>query len=160
MKAVEYNGIITTYSDVPQKFKSSTGYHLNARSMSEQELEDAGLYDVIIEEGYDSRIHNLGDIYFDAENSVFRKDKIDKTWANTLSELKEKQINNFNSQTGSKLAETDWYVIRNNDNGSAIPENITTERQALRDQADVVESEINALTTKKAVMSYDFPNLD
>ena len=160
MKAVNNNGIITTYPDVPAKFRSSTGYHLNARGMTADELRNAGLFDVIIDETYDSRIHTLGEIYFDSASSVFRKDAVDITWSETLAELKEARINNFKGQIGSKLAANDWYIIRNADNGTEIPADIVTARQALRDQSETVESEINALTTKKKVMQYDFPNID
>ena len=160
MKAVNNNGIITTYPDVPSKFRSSTGYHLNARSMTADELSNAGLFDVIIPEEYDSRIHDLDEIYFDSAASVFKKDLINKTWSETLAELKTKQINNFKSQISSKLTATDWYIIRNADDGTEIPANITTARADLRAQSNTVETEINALTTKKAVMSYDFPNID
>ena len=160
MKAVNNNGIITTYPDVPKQFRSSTGYHLNARAMTANELQDAGMFDVIIPGEYDSRIHDLDEIYFDSEASVFKKDLIDKTWSETLAELKTKQINIFKSQIGGELAKTDWYIIRNADNGAEIPADITTARADLRTQSDTVETEINALTTKKAVMSYDFPNID
>ena len=159
MKAVNNNGIITTYPDVPKQFKSSTGYHLNARAMTAGELHNAGMFDVIIPEEYDSRIHDLDEIYFDSAESVFKKDLINKTWDQTLAELKEQQINNFKGQIGSKLTETDWYVIRNADDGSEIPADITAARADLRTQSNTVETEINALTTKKAVMSYDFPNI-
>ena len=160
MKAVNNNGIITTYPDTPKQFKSSTGFHLNARSMSDEELRNAGLFDVIIDESYDSRIHTLGEIYFDSDASVFKKDAVDKTWSQTLEELKEQQINNFKGQIGSKLAATDWYIIRNADNGTEVPTEVADARQALRDQSDSVESEINSLSTKAEVMSYDFPNID
>lgn len=160
MKAVNNNGIITTYPDVPKQFKSSTGFHLNARGMTASELTDAGLFDVIIDENYDSRIHTLGEIYWDSGALVFRKDAEDITWSESLSELKERQINNFKGQIGSKLAATDWYIIRNADNGTEVPTEVSEARQALRDQSDSVESEINALTTKKKVMQYDFPNID
>ena len=159
MKAVNNNGIITTYSGVPKQFRSSTGYHLNATSMTSSELQDAGMFDVIILDEYDSRIHDLDEIYFDSTTSVFKKDIINKTWSETLAELKEKQINNFKSQIGNKLAQTDWYIIRNADDGTEIPADITTARAELRTQSNTVETEINALTTKKAVMSYDFPSI-
>ena len=160
MKAVNNNGIITTYPDVPKQFKSSTGFHLNARGMTASELTDAGLFDVIIDQNYDSRIHTLGEIYWDSGALVFRKDAEDITWSESLSELKERQINNFKGLIGSKLAATDWYIIRNADNGTEVPTEVSEARQALRDQSDSVESEINALTTKKKVMQYDFPNID
>ena len=160
MKAVNNNGIITTYPDVPKQFKSSTGFHLNARGMTASELTDAGLFDVIIDQNYDSRIHTLGEIYWDSGALVFRKDAEDITWSESLSELKERRINNFKGQIGNKLAQTDWYIIRNADNGTEVPTEVSEARQALRDQSDSVESEINALTTKKKVMQYDFPNID
>ncbi len=160
MKAVNNNGIITTYPDVPNKFRSSTGYHLNARSMTSDELRNAGLFDVIIDENYDSRIHTLGEIYWDTGATVFRKDTEDITWSESLAELKERAISNFKAQIGSKLAATDWYVIRNADNGADVPADIVDARVALRELSETVESEINALTTKKKVMQYDFPNID
>ena len=160
MKAVNINGKITIHSSVPETLVSSTGTHLNARAMSNADLRNAGLFDVIIDENYDSRIHDLGEIYFDSAATVFRKDAVDKTWSQSLSDLKDRQINNFKGQIGSKLAATDWYIIRNVDNGTEVPTEVTEARQALRDQSETVENEISSLTTKKAVMSYDFPNID
>jgi len=160
MKAVNNNGIITTFPDVPKQFRSSTGYHLNARSMTADELRSAGLFDVIIPEEYDSRIHDLDEIYFDSASSVFRKDLINKTWSETLAELKAKQIDNFKGQINNKLATTDWYVTRKVERSIDIPQDIQDTRAGLLTQLDTVETEINALTTKKAVMSYDFPNID
>ena len=160
MKAVNNNGIITTYPDVPNKFRSSTGYHLNAKSMTADELRNAGLFDVIIDENYDSRIHDLGEIYFDSDATVFRKDTVDKTWDKSVEELKEQQINNFKGQINSKLAVTDWYIVRNADTGAEIPGEVSEARADLRNTSDTVETEINALTTKAEVMSYDFPNID
>ena len=160
MKAVNNNGIITTYPDVPKQFRSSTGYHLNARGMTADELRNAGLFDVIIDENYDSRIHTLGEIYFDPAASVFRKDAEDITWSETLAELKEKAINNFKGQIGNKLGATDWYVTRKVERNIDIPQEVQDDRADLLTQLDTVETEINALTTKKAVVSYDFPNID
>lgn len=160
MKAVNNNGIITVYQGVPQQFKSSTGFHLNARGMTADELTNAGLFDVIIDENYDSRIHTLGEIYWDTGATVFRKDKEDITWDESLSEIKAKEITNFKARIGSELSKTDWYIIREMDNGADVPAEIVDARVALRELSDTVESEINALTTKKKVKTYDFPNID
>ena len=160
MKAVNNAGVITFYQSVPNSFKSSTGLHLNVKNWSEKEMKDNGLFDVIIDDDYDSRIHNLGEIYWDTEATVFRKDKSNKTWTKSLSELKEQAINNFKSRIGSVLAKTDWYIIRNADNGVEIPGEIQEARQDLRNTSDTVEQEINAITTKAGVITYDFPNID
>ena len=113
----------------------------------------------MLDENYDERIHNLGEVYWDEVNTVFRKDAEDKTWSETVSELKTRRINHFKSIVNSELQKTDWYIIRSVDNGDDVPSIITDERAELRSQSDVVESEINALTTKKNVMQYDFPNV-
>jgi len=159
MKAINKNGKITIYQGVPQSFTSSQGVHLNAPNMSEQALKDAGLFDVIIDENYDERIHNLGEIYWDVASTVFRKDAEDKTWSETLQELKTNRINHFKSIVNSELQKTDWYVIRKADNNDSIPEDVVTARTDLRTQSATVENEINALTTKKEVVLYEFPNI-
>ena len=160
MKAVNNAGTITFYQSLPNSFRSSTGLHLNVKDWSDEKMQSNGLFDVIIDDSYDSRIHNLGEIYWDTEATVFRKDKSNKTWSQSLSELKEQAINNFKSLVGSKLAQTDWYIIRNVDNGSEIPSEIQEARQDLRNTSDTVEQEINAITTKAGVVSYDFPNIN
>ena len=159
MKAINNNGKITIYQGVPQSFTSSQGVHLNAPNMSDEALKDAGLFDVIISSEYDERIHDLGEIYWDAENTVFRKDLIAKEIIQTLDELKTNKINNFKSIVNSELQKTDWYVIRKADNNDAIPEDVITARTDLRTQSATVENEINALTTKKEVVLYEFPNI-
>ena len=98
-------------------------------------------------------------MYWDTENTVFRKDAEDKTWTETLEELKIKRINNFKSIINFELQKTDWYIIRNADNSDAVPEEIQTARADLRSQSATVEDEINALTTKKEVVLYEFPNI-
>jgi hypothetical protein len=73
--------------------------------------------------------------------------------------LKESKIENLKSIYGRKLSETDWYIIRAQE-GIAAPQEITDARAALRTDCATKEDEINALTTKKAVVSYSLPNLD
>ena len=155
MKATEINGQIKQYSKLPSSWRNVLG---GFDLLSDDELKTYGFYDVVIPD-YDSRVEDLGELYFDSASETFTKDVSDRTWVLTLPELKEQQINNFKHSTGSKLQETDWYIIRNQETGDAIPSDITSARQALKDQANTVESEINSKTSKKAVMSYDFPSL-
>jgi hypothetical protein len=159
MKAVNNAGVITFYQSLPNSFRSSTGLHLNIKGWSDSKMKKNGLFDVIVDDSYDERIHDLGEIYWDTEATVFRKDKSNKTWEKSLSELKEQSINNFKAQIGSELSKTDWYIIREMDNGADVPADIVDARVALRELSDTVESEINALTTKAKVITYDFPNI-
>ena len=159
MKAVNNAGEITFYQSVPNSFRSSTGLHLNVKGWSDQDMKDNGLFDVIIDDSYDSRIHDLGEIYWDTAATVFKKDKSNKTFDKSVSELKEQSITNFKHRIGSELAKTDWYIIRNADDGTAVPIDIVDARVALRELSNTVESEINAITTKAGVITYDFPNI-
>lgn len=159
MKAVNNAGVITFYQSLPNSFRSSTGLHLNVKGWSDQDMKDNGLFDVIIDDNYDSRIHDLGEIYWDTGATVFRKDKSNKSFENSVSELKEQAISNFKHRIGGELAKTDWYIIREMDNGADVPEDIVDARVALRELSDTVELEINALTTKAKVITYDFPNI-
>jgi len=57
-------------------------------------------------------------------------------------------ISKVKSQQGSLLAQTDWAIIRKADKGTAIPSNIQTYRDALRDKATAMETAItNAADT-------------
>ena len=160
MKAINYKGKITTYQGVPNSFKSSQGEVMNATRMSDDELKNLGLFDVIISDDYDERVHDLGEIYWVTEETVFKKDLIDKTWSETIEELKTQRINHFKSLINGELQKTDWYIIRKSDNGDAVPSIIADEREELRTQSATVEAEINALTTKKEVILYNFPNIN
>ena len=159
MRAVNNEGVITFYQSVPNSFRASTGLHMNVKNWSEEKLNENGLFPVVIDDSYDSRIHNLGEIYWDSEATVFKKDISNKTFSQSLSELKEQAINNFKSRVNSELSKTDWYIIRSIDNGTEVPSDITDARAELRTQSETVESEINAITTKAGVITYDFPNL-
>ena len=159
MRAVNNGGVITFYQSVPNSFRSSTGLHMNVKNWSEEKLNENGLFPVVIDDSYDSRIHDLGEIYWDSAATVFKKDISNKTFSESLSELKERAINNFKSRVNSELSKTDWYIIRSIDNGTEVPSDITDARAELRTQTETVESEINAITTKAGVITYDFPNL-
>lgn len=155
MKAIDINRQINTYDKLPSSWGDVLG---GFDLLSDDKLKTYGFYDVVIPD-YDSRVEDLGELYFDSASETFTKDVSDRTWVLTLAELKEQQINNFNHSTQYKLQDTDWYIVRNQETGAAIPADITSSRQALRAQANTVATEINALTTKKAVMSYNLPDI-
>ena len=159
MKAVNNAGVITFYQSLPNSFRSSTGLHLNVKEWSEDEMEENGLFNVIIDDSYDSRVHDLGEIYWDTEATCFRKDISNKTFSKSLSELKEQSISNFKAQIGSELSKTDWYIIRKVDNGTEVPQEIADAREDLRELSNTVETEINSLSAKGAVITFDFPTI-
>ena len=73
--------------------------------------------------------------------------------------LKEQAITNFKHRIGGELAKTDWYIIRKADNGTEVPQEIADAREDLRELSDTTETEINALSAKGAVITFDFPTI-
>lgn len=155
MKAIQIGGAIKRYTTIPKAWGDVIcGFDL----LSSTEWEAAGFYDVV-SPSYDSATQYLGDLEWDGDASVFTYPVIDRTWSQTVAELKEGKIENLKSIYGRKLSETDWYIIRAQE-GIAAPQEIIDARAALRTDCATKEDEINALTTKKAVVSYSLPNLD
>ena len=155
MKAIQINGAIKRYTTIPKAWGNTIG---GFDLLSSTEWEAAGFYDVV-SPSYDSATQYLGDLEWDGDASVFTYPVIDRTWSQTVAELKESKIENLKSIYGRKLSETDWYIIRAQE-GIAAPQEIIDARAALRTDCATKEDEINALTTKKAVVSYSLPNLD
>ena len=150
MKAIEINGEIKTFSRVPKSWSDDNGLHLNIKDGSKYGFKE------VVTPTYDSRIEKLDNLHLDGD--VYTYDVVDKTIPQTLAELKSQKISNLKHSIGSELSKTDWYVVRYADVGTEIPAAIKEARADLRDQSDILEAEINALTTKKAVLTYDLPN--
>jgi hypothetical protein len=147
MKAIEINGEIKTFGSVPKSWTDDNGLHLNIGDGSV-----FGFKDVVIPD-FDGRIEKLENLHLDGD--VYTYDVVDRTIEGTLAELKANKISSLKSVIGGKLSQTDWYVIRNADVGIEIPAAIKEARADLRDQNDIIEAEINALTTKKSVVLFD-----
>jgi|TARA_B100001093_G_C26762943_1_gene986573 hypothetical protein len=154
MKAIQIDGAIKRFTTIPKAWGNTIG---GFDTLTSDVWEAAGFYDVVTP-SYDSNTQYLGDIEWDAENSVFTYPVIDKTWPQTVAELKEGKIANLKSIYNNKLSETDWYIIRAQE-GIAAPQDIIDARAALRTECATKEDEINAFTTKKAVVSYSI-NID
>ena len=59
--------------------------------------------------------------------------------------LKSEWIAKTKEASNSRLAETDWYIIRASDDSSlAVPSDITAKRKAIRDASKTIEDKINA----------------
>jgi len=156
MKAINRNGTIQVYNSVPKVFKGQQKEYLGGfDNLSEAQQRAEGLFDVVMPDGYDSRVHDLGDIYWDSENTRFTYPKTNKTWPQTVAELKEQKIANLKASANSKLSETDWVIIRDTELGNTTAQDILDARAAIRTSVATKESEINAKTTKASVVKYD-----
>ena len=156
MKAIQINGAIKRYTTIPKSWGSViAGFNL----LPSSDWEAAGFYDVVTP-SYDSATQKLGDLEWDGDSSTFTYPVINKTWTQTVAELKTQKIANLKHIYGRKLSETDWYIVREAEGGTATPQSILDDRAALRTECGTKEGEINAKTTKAAVVSYSLPNLD
>ena len=153
MKAIEINGEIKTYSSIPNSFSVNGKYVAGGgKNLSEEKLKEFGFKDVVTPD-IDYRIQELSEIKLVGD--IYTYDVIEKEITETIEELKANKIEQLKSIIGSKLSVTDWYVVRYADVGIEIPAAIKEARADLRDQNDILEAEINALTTKKAVVLFD-----
>jgi len=151
MIAIQHEGAIKKFTSLPKVWKDDNGVHLNIT-----DGQAYGFYPIVTP-SYDSAIQYLGDLEWDGDK--FTYPVIDRTWSQTVAELKESKIANLKSLYNRKLSETDWYIIRSQE-GTSAPQDVLDARAALRSDCTTKEGEINALTTKKAVVSYSLPNLD
>lgn len=147
MIAIDLNGTIKTFSKLPKVWSDANGTHLNIT-----DGEAFGFYPVVVPT-LDPRIEELSPIYF--SSNTFTYDVIETPIKETLSELKANKVAELKLMIGGKLSQTDWYIIREADTGVATPQDVKDARAALRTQSDTIEAEINALSTKKAVVLFD-----
>lgn len=151
MKAKDYNGTIKKFINIPKSYGNiMAGFDL----LSNEKLKTYGFYDIVTPD-YNLKTQELGDIYFDSENEIFTYNINNKTWSETLTQLKEKQIEEAKIFARTLLYNTDWYVTRKSEKGLGIPNNIQTERNNIRTTCDNHETAINALNTKAEVVSYN-----
>jgi hypothetical protein len=134
-----------------------SGTHLDTRFYIEHNHSDA-----IAEDG-NSVIRTIGvkaaDRALEDVNEVWTQDEIDDgqapdgTSANDpkldaegnqiiTRGLKYNAIQKVKAQQAGFLAQTDWYIIRKTDTGTAIPSNIQTWRNAIRSDATAIETAI------------------
>ena len=150
MKAIEINGEIKIFNKLPKEFKTSDGSLV--LGLNEKFAGDVGFKDVITPE-YNYLTEELSEIKLVGD--VYTYDVIEKPIKETLAELKKQKVSQLKSMVGEQLSSTDWYIIREADSGQATPQSIKDDRAALRTKSDSIEAEINALTTKKAVVLFD-----
>ena len=88
MKAINIDGTIKTYTNL-----RSYGGVIGLQYASDSDLEALGFYDVVTPSKKESQ--EYGDIEWDADNSVFTYSLVNKTYSETVAELKTKKIENL-----------------------------------------------------------------
>jgi hypothetical protein len=111
----------------------------------------AGVTEIVPESPPDSRFYTWSQ---NADGTINKTAKAldDSGSGDTLrlgvkSNLKE----TVNGQQGSLLGQTDWYIIRKADKGTAIPSNVQTWRDAIRTKGDAMKSAIAGAADTAAI---------
>jgi hypothetical protein len=147
MKAIKINNKIEKFSRLPKTWEDANGLHLNIGDGSA-----LGFKDLITPE-FDSRIEELGAIIESGDAYTF--EVVSRKFEETIAELKAKRISELKQMVNSLLSQTDWYITRESETGESIPQEIRDERAQFRSLCNAIESDINSLTTKKSIASFD-----
>jgi len=147
MKAIEINGEIKTFGTLPKSWNDGERIHENIKDYAALGFKD------VVYPTFDSRIEEISKLHLDGD--VYTYDVVDLKIEDSLSELKARKIQQLKYMVGGQLSSTDWYIIRESDSGEATPVDVRGERAELRTKSDTIESEIKALTSKKAVLLFD-----
>ena len=146
------NGKIKVFNSTPKNWGAVIcGFD----TFSKEKLESYGFYDVV--KPTIKQSEQYGEIKWDSKNKVFTYPIKNKTYSQSITELKTQKIENLKSVYGSVLSKTDWYIIRGQE-GIAAPQNIIDARAALRSECASKEAEILALTTKSSIVDYQLPS--
>ena len=123
----------------------------NWQIWSAEEKAAAGLAEVTPETPPDSRLYTWSQ---NADGTINKKAKAlndtgsgDELVKGVKTSLKDE----VNTQQGSILAATDWYVIRKVDKGTAIPDNVQEYRDAVRTKGDEMKAAIDDASDTDAI---------
>ena len=152
MKAINIDGTIKTYNSIPKTW----GNILGVQYLNDEGLKELGFYDIVTPTVKASQ--ELGSIEWDAENEVFTYPVNNRTYSQSVAELKTRKIQTLKDIYGQELGKTDWYIIRAQE-GIAAPQDIIDARADLRSDCATKEAEINALSTKASIIDYKLPSL-
>lgn len=77
-----------------------------------------------------------------------------EAWEADLASAKARRKAEINREARYKLADCDWYRLREADGGTAMPANVLTYRNNLRSEANGAETAIDALVSVDACRDY------
>jgi hypothetical protein len=75
-------------------------------------------------------------------------------WDITLDGAQSDRIAEVKREARKILSETDWYIVRQQETGASVPQDVLDHRSAVRQRSNAAESDIMALDSVDAVMTY------
>ena len=135
MKARNEKGVIKVYSQ--EQFQSKFNFYNNTHlwyTSPKETLEAEGFYDVVIPEILQGE--KLGAIYFDEAQGIYTY-PIEQIQPKTQAEIDAELDAILTQQKQAKFEElrlTDWYIVRKIETGIAVPLDILTQREEIRNR--------------------------
>jgi hypothetical protein len=120
--------------------------------LSDTELKEYGFYPYV-EPEFDPIMQELGALVFIVETETVTRIVLEKQI--DIATEKAAKICLAKLQANGLLSKTDWYVIRKMERGVDVPEDIQAERAAIITRSNEIETEINALTSVREVLTYN-----
>ena len=167
MKAIEINGQIRTYKNVPKTIQTENGLTFISGDGSEFGFKN------VVTPSYDRQTQRLGaielqgdvysypvvDIDFDAIDDIIEIVDGEEVVTGTrprydIDAKKAEKIAELKAQAGSLLKATDWQVIRKAERGIELDADALAERADIISRCDTQEAEILALATYAEVLKY------
>jgi len=118
-----------------------------------EELEAIGIYKVVEVAQPDSHFYTLG-----SRTDTYSNGAVAESWGETektVADVKTELLDMLSDQRKQRLSDTDWYYIRNYDQGTAVPSAIQTARDDIRSKGDALEASVNACTTHAELVALD-----
>lgn len=156
MKARNENGAIKLYGNLPSKYKSENlniagGFHKLSTAIHEQE----GFFDLIKPE-LDSYIQELGEVYFDTENSLFTYPVI-AIILPSLEDAKTSKIRELKNAVKDLYTAIQGYITEKQIHDETISVAVKDKIKSIRTKYLLIKSQINALTTVVEVIKFELP---
>ena len=153
MYAKETNKKIKTYNVLPSNYNGKKYYLSGFNLLSDDELADEGFYKVEIPE-YDSRVQELKDLKFNKTKGKFVYSLKNKTFSESVSELKNKVLENLKTKRDFKLEPTKNLALEAYETGAELSQEVKDERDAIRKQYDDDVIALNKLTKKLDIVKF------
>ena len=153
MYAKEINKKIKTFNVLPSNFNGKKYYLTGFNLLSDDELADEGFYKVEIPE-YDSRIQELKDLKFNKSKNKFVYTLKNKTFSESVSELKEQKLLQLQTRRDILLESSRNLALEAFETGKELAQEIKDERDAIRKQYDEDVVALNKLTKKIDIVKF------
>ena len=153
MYAKETNKKIKTFKVLPSNFDGKKHYMSGFNLLSDDELADEGFYKVEVPE-YDSRVQELKDLKFNKSKNKFVYSVKNKTFSESVSELKSKVKESLKAKMNIDLEPTRNIALEAFETGEELAQDIKDERDAIRKKYEDDVIALNKLTKKLDIVKF------